>query len=134
MSRWSATTLSWIQAWNTGIKSLEEWFPFTSKNNLIPNFIATPSNDFKQELSDEEEIKKYCLINYGVSFNVTEIINLKGYNAHPLYKWIKNEYKQQPKWNFYKYLFNRNGELIDSWSSMTKPDSKKITNIIESLI
>ena len=111
---------------------LQNLFKIYEKTDLI--FIATPSNDFKQELSDEEEIKKYCLINYGVSFNVTEIINLKGYNAHPLYKWIKDEYKQQPKWNFYKYLFNRDGDLVESWSSITKPTSLRIKKSIEKLL
>ena len=111
---------------------LQNLFKIYEKTDLI--FIATPSNDFKQELSNEEEIKKYCLINYGVSFNVTEIINLKGYNAHPLYKWIKDEYKQQPKWNFYKYLFNRDGDLVESWSSITKPTSLRIKKSIEKLL
>ena len=111
---------------------LQMLFQKYKETDLI--FIATPSNDFKQELESEDEIKKYCLINYGVSFNVTEIINLTGENAHPIYQWIKNEYNEQPKWNFYKYLFNREGKLVKSWSSMTKPSSFRIKNSINKIL
>ena len=96
--------------------------------------IATTSNSFNQEYSNSEEIKKICLVNYDVGFITSSPIEVKGNDAHPLYSWINQEYNKEPKWNFYKYLFNRDGELIDSWSSMTKPDSKKITKIIENLI
>ena len=61
-------------------------------------------------------------------------MNVKGSDAHPIFSWIDEEYNVSPKWNFYKYLFNRNGELVKSWSSMTKPDSSKITNQIDLLI
>ena len=97
-------------------------------------FIATPSNDFKQEYSSENEIKKFCLLNYGISFNVTEIVKLKGDKAHPLFKWLKENYNKSPKWNFYKYLFDRNGELVESWSSMTKPTSFRIKNSINKIL
>ena len=111
---------------------LQNLFEKFQESDLV--FIATPSNEFKQELSSEEEIKKYCLINYGVSFRVTEIINLKGENAHPLFKWLKENYSEEPKWNFYKYLFNRDGQLINSWSSMTKPTSFKIQKSINKIL
>tara|TARA_Y100001960_G_scaffold318064_1_gene387253 strand:- start:8254 stop:8802 length:549 start_codon:yes stop_codon:yes gene_type:complete len=111
---------------------LQNLFQKYKNTDLV--FIATPSNDFKQELSSEDEIKKYCLINYGVSFNVTEIVKLKGDNAHPAYKWLKNKYKKEPKWNFYKYLFNREGELVKSWSSITKPSSPKIEKSINKVL
>ena len=96
--------------------------------------IATTSNSFNQEYDDAESIKQICLINYGVGFIVSNPLEVKGDDSHPIYKWIGQEYNKVPKWNFYKYLFDRNGELIDSWSSMTKPDSKKITDKIDSLI
>ena len=111
---------------------LQKLFENYRESDLV--FVATPSNDFKQELSSEEEIKKYCLINYGVSFRVTEIIKLKGNDAHPLFKWIKEDYNQEPKWNFYKYLFNRDGQLVESWSSMTKPTNSKILKSINKIL
>ena len=61
-------------------------------------------------------------------------MDVKGNNVHPIYHWIDNQYKKSPKWNFFKYLFNRNGELVDSWSSVTKPDSYKIKRKIDNLI
>ena len=111
---------------------LQNLFQEYKSTDLI--FIATPSNDFKQELSTEEEVKKFCLINYGISFNVTEIINLQGEKAHPLYKWLKEEYNEKPKWNFYKYLFDREGQLVKSWSSITKPTNTKIKKSINQIL
>ena len=96
--------------------------------------IATTSNSFSQEYSDTEDIKKICLVNYGVGFVTSSPMNVKGGKAHPIFSWIDEEYNQAPKWNFYKYLFDRNGKLIKTWSSMTKPDSSKITNEIDLLI
>ena len=61
-------------------------------------------------------------------------INVKGKNVLPIYAWINNKYNKRPKWNFYKYLFDRNGKLVDSWSSITNPDSKKIIKKIDKLI
>ena len=118
---------------------------FTSQyedlQNLFVNYrksdltiIATTSNSFNQEYSDNEDIKKICLVNYGVGFVTSSPMNVKGSDAHPIFSWIDEEYNVSPKWNFYKYLFNRNGELVKSWSSMTKPDSSKITNQIDLLI
>ena len=107
---------------------------FTKYRKTDLTIIATTSNSFNQEFENPEDIKRICLVNYNVGFITSSPIEVKGNDAHPLYSWINQEYNKEPKWNFYKYLFNRDGELIDSWSSMTKPDSKKITKIIENLI
>ena len=96
--------------------------------------IATTSNSFFQEYEDSEEIKKVCLVNYGVGFVTSSPMEVRGSNAHPIYSWIYENYNKRPKWNFFKFLFNRDGILIDSWSSITKPDSSKITNQIDKLI
>ena len=104
---------------------------YLDKNLVI---ISTPSNSFRQELSSEEEVKEFCLINYQTKFILTEIIDVKGANAHPLYKWISDDYGKTPKWNFNKFLFDGQGQLVENWSSMIKPDSSKITSIIDQLI
>ena len=96
--------------------------------------IGTPSNSFFQELTNEEDVKEFCLVNYQTKFIITEIVDVRGAKAHPIYDWISYTYGKTPKWNFYKFLFDGNGELVDSWSSMTKPDSSKITNRIDKLI
>ena len=114
---------------------------YADLQNLFINYrksdltiIATTSNSFNQEYSDNEDIKKICLVNYGVGFVTSSPMNVKGRYAHPIFSWIDEEYDESPKWNFYKYLFDRNGELVKSWSSMTKPNSSKITNQIDLLI
>ena len=96
--------------------------------------IATTSNSFFQEYDETEDIKKICLVNYGVGFVTSSPMDVKGSNAHPMYSWISEEYNKKPKWNFYKFLFDRNGKLVESWSSVTKPDSAKITKEIDNLI
>ena len=59
---------------------------------------------------------------------------MDGEDAHPIYNWMTSAYNETPKWNFYKYLFDGEGNLVKSWSSMTKPDSSKITDLIDQLI
>ena len=114
---------------------------YESLQNLFLNYrktgltiIATTSNSFNQEYSSIEEIKRICLVSYDVGFIVSSPISVIGEDAHPIYKWIKKEYDIKPTWNFYKYLFDKKGKLVDSWSSMTKPDSKKITKNIDLLL
>ena len=60
--------------------------------------------------------------------------DVKGENAHPFYEWANSQSGKNPKWNFYKYLFDRNGKLNSSWSSMTKPDNAKILSKINNLL
>ena len=104
---------------------------YFDKNLVI---IGTPSDSFHQELSNNEEVKEFCLVNYETKFIISEIISVVGENAHPIYSWMTSEYNETPKWNFYKYLFDGEGQLVKSWSSMTKPDSSKITSLIDELI
>ena len=113
-------------------EGLQNLFSQYRKTDLT--IIATTSNSFNQEYENPDEIKKICLVNYGVSFITSSPIDVNGENVHPIFNWINEEYNKKPKWNFYKFLFNRDGLLIDSWSSMTKPDSNKIINKIENLL
>ena len=107
---------------------------FLNYKNSDLTIIATTSNSFNQEYLDTEDIKQICLVNYGVGFVTSSPMNVNGSEAHPIYSWIDEKYNEKPKWNFYKYLFDRNGQLVKSWSSMTKPNSSKITTQIELLI
>lgn len=94
--------------------------------------IGIPCNQFgKQEPGNSDEIQEFCEMNYGVSFLITEKIDVKGNDQHPLYTWltkkIENGRKNSSvKWNFQKYLVDENGELIDYYFSMTSPTSSKI--------
>ena len=96
--------------------------------------IATTSNSFNQEYASTEDIKKICLVNYNIGFITSSPIEVRGKNSHEIYSWLKEKYNIAPKWNFFKYLFDRNGDLSESWSSMTKPNSNKIKSKIDSLI
>ena len=95
--------------------------------------IGVPCNQFgKQEPGTSSEIQEFCQVNYGVNFLITEKVDVKGNNQHPLYNWLtqKSENGKRSssvKWNFQKYLIDENGELIDHYYSITKPTSRKIT-------
>ncbi len=95
--------------------------------------IGLPCNQFaNQEPGSLEEIKEFCSLNFGVTFLMTEKVDVKGENQHPIYQWLtskeKNGLKSSTvKWNFQKYILDENGYLIDVFYSMTKPMSSKIT-------
>ena len=105
------------------------------KDGLI--IIGIPSNDFgNQELSSNQKVKEFCNVNFDVSFMLTEITNIKGEKGHPFFKWVKKEagFLAFPKWNFYKYLINKEGFLVKWYSSTTKPYSDKIITDIDKII
>jgi glutathione peroxidase len=96
--------------------------------------ITVPSNDFGgQEPGSNEEIASFCQVNYGVTFPMTKKEKVSGKDAHPFYLWAKKilGFGTAPKWNFHKYLINRQGELIDYFYSTTSPQSKKLKDAIE---
>lgn len=95
--------------------------------------IGVPCNQFGgQEPGSASEIETFCKINYGVTFLMTEKVDVKGKNQHPLYQWLTQQSKNgssssSVKWNFQKYLIGKNGELLDYFLSITNPMSDKIT-------
>ena len=101
------------------------------KNDLV--VIGLPCNQFGgQEPGDAQEIKSFCTENFGVSFIITEKINTKGPELHPIYAWLTDKklngkINSTVKWNFQKYLLNKDGKLIDYFNSTTSPMSSKIT-------
>ena len=103
----------------------------------ILQVIGVPCNQFgSQEPGNAEEIEEFCKVNYGVSFLMTEKINVKGQNQHPLYTWLTNKdfngkKSSSVKWNFQKYLVNPDGKLEDYFFSTTKPLSSKITKFLK---
>lgn len=103
----------------------------TYGNNLV--VIGSPCNQFgKQEPGDALEIQTFCERNFGVTFLLTEKIDVKGSNQHSLYTWLtkkslNNKKNSSVKWNFQKYLVDDKGFLIDYFYSITNPMSSKIT-------
>jgi glutathione peroxidase len=95
--------------------------------------IGVPCNQFgSQEPGTADQIQSFCSKNYGVTFLMTEKINVKGELQHPLYKWLTDKElngvkSTSVKWNFQKYLVDDKGNFIDYFYSITKPLSSKIT-------
>lgn len=97
--------------------------------------LGFPSNDFgNQEPGPEEQIKDFCRLTYSVEFPMFEKIHVKKGQAHPLYQYLAEQTGAYPKWNFYKYLIGRDGKVVDYYSSITSPSSKKFVQKIESLL
>ena len=100
-------------------------------NELV--IVGSPCNQFGgQEPGKSNEIISFCKENYNVTFLLTEKIDVKGTNQHPLYKWLTTKdlngrKRSSIKWNFQKYLIDKEGNLIDYFYSITKPMSTKIT-------
>lgn len=94
--------------------------------------IGLPCNQFGgQEPGNAETIESFCKVNYGVTFQITEKIDVKGKHQHPLYTWLtqkeNNGIKSSSvKWNFQKYLVDPSGNLVDYFLSTTNPLSSKI--------
>ncbi len=107
----------------------------TYKDKLV--IIGLPCNQFGgQEPGDAEEIQSFCTKNYGVEFIITEKIDVKGDDQHPLYQWLTDKDlngvdNSSVKWNFQKYLIDENGQYIDVFYSITNPMSDKITSYFQ---
>ena len=114
---------------------LQELYEKYNEKGLV--VLGVPSNQFGgQEPGNNSEIKDFCETNFNITFPMTTKIDVKGDNAHPIYLWAKENYGNAavPKWNFHKILINRQGKIEDTYSSFTKPMSKKLTSKIEEIL
>ncbi len=93
--------------------------------------LGFPSNDFAQEKGSNKEIADFCENTFGVKFPMFAASSIRGEQANPFFKNLIAQGATAPKWNFYKYLIGRDGKLIDSYSSMSEPDSRSLTGAIE---
>ncbi len=109
------------------------WDKYKSKGLIV---LGVPSNSFNQEKKINSEIKEFCEVNFNIDFPLSTITEVKGNNAHDLFKWAKDNHGKSavPKWNFYKILINKDGKIEDTFSSFTKPMSKKLLNKIENIL
>lgn len=102
--------------------------------------LAFPSNDFgRQEPLEGTAISEFCEVNYGVTFPVFDKIMVRGEHAHPLYKFLADkklngQLTSTPRWNFHKYLVNKDGVVVDYFFPFTKPLSSKIKKQIQRLL
>ena len=93
--------------------------------------LGFPSHDFNQEDKDEGKTAELCELTYGVKFPMFEAIAVRGDDVDPLYRMLATKSGTTPKWNFYKYLMDKNGNIVDSYSQFTKPSSKSFIKTIE---
>ncbi|WP_253715964.1 glutathione peroxidase [Bdellovibrio bacteriovorus] len=97
--------------------------------------LAFPSNDFKQEKADNKEIQAFATKEYHTTFPFFEKAPVRGDDKQPVYQFLTEKKPgilfKDVGWNFEKFLINRKGEVVDRWSSITKPSSGSITKAIE---
>jgi glutathione peroxidase len=110
-------------------KGLEALYAKYKDRGLV--ILGFPSNDFAQEKSNNQDIADFCENTFGVKFPMFTKTSVTGDAAAPFFKQLAQDPGQRPKWNFYKYLIGRDGKLLDSYNSMTSPDSKSLVQAIE---
>ena len=99
--------------------------------------LAFPSNDFgKQEPGSNADIKKFCVVEYGISFPIFSKIVVKGEGQHPLYGYLTKQPGMEGEigWNGVKFLVNRQGKVVARFDSWTKPDSGAVIKVLEKLL
>ena len=111
----------------------ELWNLYKEKGLIV---LGVPSNSFNQEKNNNADVKKFCAVNFNINFPLTTITEVKGKNAHEIFKWAKENHGKSavPKWNFHKILINKEGKIEDTFASMTKPMSKKLIKSIENIL
>jgi glutathione peroxidase len=109
------------------------WDQYNSKGLII---IGVPSNSFNQEKKSEEDVKNFCEVNFNINFPLTSITDVKGDNAHEIFKWAEKNHGKSavPKWNFHKILINKQGKIEETFSSFTNPTSNKLIKKIENIL
>jgi glutathione peroxidase len=97
--------------------------------------LGFPSNDFgEQEPGSEKEIAEFCRMTYGVEFPMAAKTTVKGRNAHPFFVKLADVTGSRPKWNFHKYLINRDASQVVAFSSFTKPDDRDLLKKIDEFL
>jgi len=112
-------------------EGLEELHQQYQDQELV--IIGFPSNAFNQAAKNEEEAAKVCFYNFGVTFLMSQTIEVTGVNAHPIFQHLTQQ-ESKPSWNFNKYLIDKNGKVIDRYSHWTSPTSWRLTRAIEKLL
>ncbi len=95
-------------------------------------FLGVASNSFNQEAATEKGAADVCYINYGVTFDMAAPVPVKGADAHPLFRQLADQ-SRAPRWNFNKYVLDRNGQVAGVFDSSTAPDSPAITGLLNQL-
>ena len=93
--------------------------------------LGVPSDDFFQESDDAAETAEVCYVNFGVTFPMAQTQPVRGSDATPLFKELAKQAGGAPRWNFYKYVVDRDGQVVDYFSSKVEPDDPKLIAAVE---
>lgn len=96
--------------------------------------LAVPSDDFRQELASEAEVKDYCEANFNLTLRMTGITHVKGAAAHPFYRWLAQDHGFVPGWNFNKVLIGPDGQPRGFWGAPVRPGSAPMIAAIEAAL
>jgi len=118
-------------------KGLQELYETYSEEGLT--VLGFPANNFGgQEPGSDEEILQFCEVNYGVEFQMFSKVSVKGDDIHPLFDYLTSTENQDfeggIKWNFEKFLVDRNGNLVRRFRSSVKPMSNELTSSVKELL
>jgi len=120
-------------AYTNQYETLEKLYKKYKTDGLV--VLGFPSNDFgKQEPGSEAQVKKFCKLTYGVDFPMFAKTQVSKHNADPFYHALARVSGSAPKWNFHKYLIDRNGRMIANYKSAIDPMSETVVNEIEKLL
>ncbi len=112
-----------------GLQAL--WQGYRDKGLVVVGF---PSDDFFQELDQDQQVASFCQVNYGVNFPMASRVHVRGEQAHPLYQALAKASGDAPKWNFYKYVIAADGKTVTAFSPLTKPDSPAFLQAVEAAL
>ncbi|TNC47880.1 glutathione peroxidase [Rubellimicrobium rubrum] len=96
--------------------------------------VAVPSDDFRQELASDAEVKDFCELNYDLDLPMTGITPVRGEGAHPFFAWLRDTQGFEPQWNFNKVLIGADGKVLGSWGSGEAPTGPAITQAVEAAL
>jgi glutathione peroxidase len=97
--------------------------------------LGFPSNDFGgQEPGSNKEIAQFCRVNYGITFPVFAKTSVIGKNTNPLFRDLAAKTGKPPRWNFHKYLLNREGQPVAAFESAVEPEDQRITSQVDKLL
>jgi len=111
-----------------GLEALHQ--QYEAKGLVVVGFA---SDDFRQEADSEEEAAKVCFINFGVTFTIIAPGPVAGTDANPVFREL-NRQSQPPRWNFTKYVVNRDGEVVQRFPSQVRPEDPQLIEAVESVL
>ncbi len=120
-------------AFTSQYEGLEKLYAELKDRGLV--VLGFPSNDFgEQEPGSNEQIADFCRMTYGVEFPMVAKTVVKGPQANAFYRQLADRTGSTPKWNFHKYLINRDGSEVVAYTSLTSPDSRSLRRQIEQFL